>query len=432
MKKIFSGIQPTNVIHIGNYLGALKNWVALQDEGDAIYCIVDLHAITVPQEPEVLKEKILEVAALFIACGVDSDKATLFVQSSRPEHSELAWILNCYTSMGELNRMTQFKEKGNILPIEAINKELSQFINHDNSEHANMLGKIQNVLATTKSIPDSIEKAKLLAEELDVVLKLLLHLQKYNLEFVDRRASINSMKAKAEMSVSAGLFDYPVLMAADILLYQTTHVPVGEDQKQHIEITRDIAGRFNNKYACPDKGGSQTFTMPEPIIKQSTARIMGLDDPTKKMSKSSPNPSSYIALTDSPDTIKDKIKRAVTDSGSEIKADPSGQSPAETDPSDKSAVASKPAITNLLNIFSGMSGREVAEIEKEFAGKGYGEFKEALAEAIIAELAPIQDKFNSLMADKEHLRKILADGSAKIAPIAQQTLKDVKSKIGLG
>jgi len=339
MKKIFSGIQPTNVIHIGNYLGALKNWVALQDEGEAIYCIVDLHAITVPQEPEVLKEKILEVAALFIACGVDPEKATLFIQSSRPEHSELAWILNCYTYLGELKRMTQFKDKS---------------------------GENQD-------------------------------------------------------AVSAGLFDYPVLMAADILLYQTTHVPVGEDQKQHIEITRDIAGRFNNKYACPDKGGSETFTMPEPIIKQSTARIMGLDDPTKKMSKSSPNSSSYIALTDSPDTIKDKIKRAVTDSGSEIKADPS-----------TSLGASKPAITNLLNIFSGMSGREVAEIEKEFEGKGYGDFKEALAEAIIAELAPIQDKFNSLMADRDALRQILADGSAKIAPIAQKTLSDVKSKVGLG
>lgn len=333
MKKIFSGIQPTNVIHIGNYLGALKNWVSLQNEGEAIYCIVDLHAITVPQEPEILKEKILETAALFIACGVDPEKATLFVQSSRPEHAELAWILNCYTYLGELKRMTQFKDKS---------------------------GENQD-------------------------------------------------------SVSVGLFDYPVLMAADILLYQTTHVPVGEDQKQHIEITRDIAERFNNKYACPDKGGSQTFTMPEPIIKQSTARIMGLDDPTKKMSKSSPNSSSYIALTDTPDTIKDKIKRAVTDSGSEIKSGPE-----------------KPAITNLLNIFAGMTGREVPEIEKEFEGKGYGEFKSALAEAIIAELKLIQDKFNSLMADPNALRQILSDGSAKIAPLAQKTLSEVKSKVGLG
>jgi len=352
MKKIFSGIQPTNVIHIGNYLGALKNWVALQKDGidpesgsgrtECVFCIVDLHAITMPQDPKTLSEKILETAALFIACGVDPDKATLFIQSSRPEHSELAWILNCYTYLGELKRMTQFKDKS---------------------------GENQD-------------------------------------------------------SVSAGLFDYPVLMAADILLYQTTHVPVGEDQKQHIEITRDIAQRFNNKYG-------ETFTIPEPIIKKSTARIMALDDPTKKMSKSASSPASYIALTDSPEVIKDKIKRAVTDSGSEVKSG-----------------ADKPALTNLLNIFSGMTDREVAEIEKEFAGKGYGEFKSALAEAIITELKPIQDKFNALMADpstslprqssgqvgtgKDALRKILADGSAKIAPIAQKTLKDVKGKIGLG
>ena len=356
MKYIFSGIQPTNIIHIGNYLGALKNWVELQNDGEAIYCIVDLHAITMPQEPKTLQEKILETAALFIACGIDPEKAALFVQSSRPEHSELAWILNCHTYLGELKRMTQFKDKSG-----------------ENQDRA--------------CLPVGM--------------------------------------------VSAGLFDYPVLMAADILLYQTTHVPVGEDQKQHIEFTRDIAERFNNKYAPSASGGEKLFTMPEPIIKKSTARIMGLDDPTKKMSKSSPSPSSYIALTDSPEAIKDKIKRAVTDSGSEVKSGPE-----------------KPAITNLLNIFSGMSGREVAEIEKEFEGKGYGEFKSALAEAIIAELKPIQDKFNALMADpstslprqssgqvgtgKDALRKILSDGSAKIAPLAQKTLKDVKEKIGLG
>lgn len=333
MKRIFSGIQPTNVIHIGNYLGALKNWVALQDEGEAIYCIVDLHAITVPQDPKILKEKILETAALFIACGVDPDKATLFVQSSRSEHSELAWILNCFTGMGELKRMTQFKDKSG-----------------DNQDN-----------------------------------------------------------------VTAGLFDYPVLMASDILLYQTTHVPVGEDQKQHIEITRDIAQRINSKYGSSAQGESTVFTIPEPIIKQSTARIMALDDPTKKMSKSSPNPSSYIALTDTPEQIREKIKKATTDSGSEIKVDPD-----------------KPAITNLLRIFSGMSGREISDIEREFEGKGYGDFKNALAETIITELAPIQDKFNALMADKDALRKILDRGSEKIAPLAQETLNKVKEKVGLG
>jgi tryptophanyl-tRNA synthetase len=325
-KKIFSGIQPTNVLHIGNYLGALKNWVDLQDDGETIYCIVDLHAITVPQDPKTLSEKILETAALFIACGVDQNKATLFVQSSRPEHSELAWILNCHTGMGELKRMTQFKDKsGN---------------NQDN--------------------------------------------------------------------VSAGLFDYPVLMAADILLYSATHVPVGEDQKQHIEITRDIAERVNGKFG-------KIFTLPEPIIKRSTARIMALDDPTKKMSKSSPNSASYIALTDTPDAIRDKIKRAVTDSGSEVKAS-----------------ADKTAISNLLNIFAGMTGREVANIEKEFGGKGYGTFKEALAEAIISELQPIHERFKKLIEDKENLRNILKQGAEKLAPEAQEMLSKVKKSVGLG
>jgi len=367
-KRIFSGIQPTNIIHIGNYLGALKNWVDLQNEGDAIYCVVDLHAITVPQDPKVLSEKILETAALFIACGVDPDKATLFVQSSRPEHAELGWILNCHTYMGELSRMTQFKDK--TATIEKKYTEESEELLKKNGE--------------------------------DNELKKALVNQVYASRF-------------ASHSIPVGLFDYPVLMAADILLYQTTHVPVGEDQKQHIEITRDIAERMNNKYAVSASGGERLFTIPEPIIKKSTARIMGLDDPSKKMSKSAANPNNFIALTDDADTIREKIKRAVTDSGSEVKAG--------TD---------KPAITNLLNIFSGMTGREVAEIEQEFEDKGYGEFKSALAEAIITELKPIHEKFTELMSDKENLKKILADGSAKIAPLAQKTLDDVKSKVGLG
>lgn len=343
-KRIFSGIQPTNVIHIGNYLGALKNWVALQDDpstgsgqaAELIFCIVDLHAITVPQDPKVLSQKNLETAAMFIACGIDPEKSTLFIQSSRPEHSELAWILNCYTSIGELKRMTQFKDKS----------------------------------------------------------------------------------GSSQDSVSAGLFDYPVLMAADILLYQTTHVPVGEDQKQHVELTRDLAQRFNNKYSPfrhPGGGGMLVFTIPEPMIKKSTARIMALDDPTKKMSKSAASAANYIALTDDPDTIREKIKRAVTDSGSEVKSGPD-----------------KPAISNLLNIFAGMTGREVADIEKEFEGKNYGEFKGALAEAIISKLEPIHKKFTELMADPDHLRQILAKGSEKIAPLAQKTLADVKQKVGLG
>lgn len=324
-KVIFSGIQPTNIIHIGNYLGALKSWVGLQDKNETIFCVVDLHAITVPQDPETLRKKTLETAALFIACGVDPEKSSIFVQSSRAEHSELAWILNCFTYTGELRRMTQFKDKS----------------------------------------------------------------------------------GESQDSVSAGLFDYPVLMAADILLYQATHVPVGEDQKQHIEITRDIAQRLNNKYG-------ELFTIPEPIIQGNGARIMALDDASKKMSKSSPNPASFIALTDSPDTIREKVKRATTDSGSGVKAG-----------------ADKPEITNLLNIFSAITGREIAEIEQEFAGKGYGEFKSALAEAIVSELAPIQEKFNSLMQNPDELKRILEAGSQKVAKEAGETLARVKEKIGL-
>lgn len=356
--KIFSGIQPTNILHIGNYLGALKNWVDLQDDGQTIYCIVDLHAITVPQDPKTLSEKILETAALFIACGVDPNKATLFVQSSRPEHSELAWILNCHTGMGELKRMTQFKDKS-----KNIYSENSKFYNEQ------------------------------LAGEHDTY---------------DLKQKQTEILKTIETNVSVGLFDYPVLMAADILLYSATHVPVGEDQKQHIEITRDIAERVNGKFG-------KIFTLPEPIIKRSTARIMALDDPTKKMSKSSPNSASYIALTDTPDAIRDKIKRAVTDSGSEVKAS-----------------ADKTAISNLLNIFAGMTGREVANIEKEFGGKGYGTFKEALAEAIISELQPIHERFKKLIEDKENLRNILKQGAEKLAPEAQEMLSKVKKSVGLG
>jgi len=322
--KIFSGIQPTNIIHIGNYLGAIKLWGEMQDK-NPIFCIVDLHAITVPQDPKELKQNILKTAALYLACGIDPDKSTIFVQSDRPEHSELAWILNCHASMGELQRMTQFKEK-----------------------------------------------------------------------------------AEKQKNYSVGLFDYPTLMAADILLYQTTHVPVGEDQVQHIELTRNLAARINNKYG-------QVFTIPEPVISKSTARIMALDDPTKKMSKSASSPNNYIALTDDEKTIRDKIKRAVTDSGSEVKAG-----------------REKPALTNLINIFSAFSGKSQEEIEKEFAGKGYGEFKDALADVLVKALNPIQQKFNELMDKPDDLRQILDNGAKTLEPIAQETLKDVKNKIGLG
>lgn len=327
MKKVFSGIQPSGVIHLGNYLGAIKQWVKLQDEVDeSIFCIVDLHAITVPQDPRELKKNILSNAALYIASGIDPKRSTIFVQSHRPEHTELTWLLNCSAKMGELFRMTQFKDKS------GANQE----------------------------------------------------------------------------SVSVGLFDYPVLMAADILLYNTTHVPVGEDQKQHVELTRDLALRFNNKYG-------DTFTIPEPIIKKETARIMGLDEPTKKMSKSSLSPLNYIAITDDVETIRNKIKRAVTDSVGEVKA---GED--------------KPAITNLISIYSEISGQGVSDIENKFSGKGYGEFKDALAEELISHLSPIQKKYDELIRNEDELRHILAKGAEKLTPVAQKTLNNVKDKIGLG
>jgi len=325
--RVFSGIQPSGVLHIGNYLGAIKQWVELQNEADeAIFCVVDLHAITVLQDPKKLEENILSTAALFLAAGVNPEKSALFVQSTRPEHTELAWILNCYTKMGELNRMTQFKDKAG-----------------ENQE-----------------------------------------------------------------KVSVGLYDYPVLMAADILLYQATHVPVGDDQKQHIEITRDIAERVNSKYG-------KIFTVPEPVIGKSGARIMGLDDPAKKMCKSAESEYNYIALSDNADLIRKKIQKAVTDSGDEIK---SGEE--------------KPAMTNLLNIYSEISGKSVSDLEKEYTGKGYGEFKKELAEAMVEYLAPIQKRYDDIVSDKEGLKKILTAGSEKIAPTAQKTLSDIKKVIGLG
>lgn len=327
MKRIFSGIQPSGVIHIGNYLGAIKQWASLQNDVDeAIFCVVDLHAITIPQDPKELRKNILSTAALYIASGIDPEKSIIFVQSSRPEHAELAWILNCITNVGELSRMTQFKDKS----------------------------------------------AKF-----------------------------------SEQSIPVGLFDYPVLMAADILLYQTTHVPVGDDQKQHVELARDIAQRFNSRFG-------QTFVIPEPVIKETSARIMGLDDPTKKMSKSAASIYNYIALTDTPDLIKQKIKRAVTDSGNEIKAG-----------------KDKPAITNLLNIYSEISNKPVTALEKEFAGKSYGEFKERLADQLIEYIVPLQEKYDKIVKDEEGLIEVLEKGSERSGKIAQETLKKAKEKIGL-
>lgn len=324
--RLFSGIQPTGLIHIGNYFGAIKNWVALQDQYESIFCIVDLHAITVPQNAKKLKAKIREVAGLLLAAGIDPKKSTLFVQSHISSHSELAWILNCFLPMGWMERMTQFKEKA----------------------------------------------------------------------------------SKQKERISVGLFDYPALMAADILLYETAVVPVGEDQKQHVELTRDVAKRFNTIYG-------PVFKLPEPLIAKVGARIMSLKEPTKKMSKSDDQANGTIALTDSPDKIREKIMNATTDSLKEIKFD-----------------KKRPGIYNLLIIYELLTGQKRTEIEKRFEGKGYAEFKKELAEVMIENLKPLQSRYQELIAEPNYLDSILTQGANKVRPLAEKTLKIVKEKIGLG
>ncbi|MBI3973263.1 MAG: tryptophan--tRNA ligase [Chloroflexi bacterium] len=325
--RVLSGVQPSGNLHLGNYIGAIKRWVEHQERYDNFFCIVDLHAITVPQDPLELRRNTRELAAFYVAAGIDPHKSTVFVQSHVPAHAELGWILNCVTPMGWLERMTQFKDKAA--------KE------GDNRER-----------------------------------------------------------------ISAGLFDYPVLMAADILLYQAQYVPVGEDQKQHIEITRDIAERFNRLYG-------DTFVVPDPMIAETGARIMGLEDPTVKMSKSDPSPRQRIGVYDDPDTIRRNIMRATTDSLRDIRFD-----------------ESRPGINNLLTIYLTLSGDSRAQIEAHFAGKGYGDLKRELADLVIATLAPIQARARQLLSSGE-LEDVLAQGAAKAAPIANETLRHVMYAMGL-
>jgi tryptophanyl-tRNA synthetase len=325
-KRVFSGIQPTGNLHIGNYVGAMSQWVPMQTEFDCIYCIVDLHAITVPQEPNILKAKIREATGLLLAVGIDPKQTIVFVQSQVSAHAELAWILNCFTPMGWMQRMTQFKEK---------------------------------------------------SEEL-------------------------------KGQVSTGLFDYPALMAADILLYQTDVVPVGEDQKQHVELTRDIAQRFNSIYG-------PTLKLPEPLLREVGARIMGLDDPTKKMSKSEDNPGHAINLLDSPDTIRSKIMRATTDSGREVRFD-----------------ENRPGINNLLTIYQVLTGQSQDEIEGHFADKGYAVLKKELGEVVAEALRPLQSRYQKLVAEPSYLETLLAEGAARARPLAEKTLALVKERVGLG
>lgn len=325
MKRVFSGVQPTGNIHLGNYLGALKQFVELQDDNECIYCIVDLHSITVPQDPKELRKHILDVAALYLSIGVDPKKSTVFVQSDVSGHSELSWILTCSSYTGELSRMTQFKDK-----------------------------------------------------------------------------------SRGKESAPAGLFTYPILMAADILLYDTDIVPVGNDQKQHIEICRDIAIRVNNRF-------KDTFVIPDGRFLKEGARIMALDDPTKKMSKSAENIHSRISLLDEDSKIKKSIMRATTDSDGDIRFDPEN----------------KPGVSNLLNIYSALSGKSIDDIVADFAGCGYGDFKKELVEITKEALVPIKQNFNEIR-ETEELKQILRDGADRANTIAEKTMKRVKANFGLG
>ncbi len=321
-KTIFSGVQPSGQITLGNYLGALKNWTKLLDEYNCIFAVMDLHSITVRQNPEELRERSLKLLAQYIACGLSPEKCTHFIQSHVPAHAQLSWVLGCYTYMGELNRMTQFKEKS--------------------QRHAD--------------------------------------------------------------NINAGLYTYPVLMAADILLYNADLVPVGHDQKQHLEMARDIAERFNGIYG-------DTFTVPDPFIAKMGARIMDLSDPTKKMSKS--EPAGSISLLEDENVILKKIKRAVTDSLGIVKYE-----------------EGRHGINNLLSIYCAVTGKTVETAEKEFDGKGYGDFKKAVAEVVIDELRPVQQRYNELIENKDYLDGIIKDGAAKANEIAQKTIKDVYEKVG--
>lgn len=325
-QRVFSGIQPTGELHIGRYLGAVRHWAAQQDEYDSIFCVVDLHAITVPQDPALLKGRIREFAGVLIASGIDPEKSIIFVQSHLPAHAELAWILNCFIPMGWMQRMTQFKEKA----------------------------------------------------------------------------------VKQKEQVSVGLFDYPSLMAADILLYDTDVVPVGEDQKQHVEMARDAAQRFNHIYG-------DTFKLPEPVIASSGARIMGLDDPTKKMSGSEGGAGHSINVLDAPDDIRAKIMKATTDSLREIRFD-----------------ENRPGICNLLTIYQGFTDLPEAEIEARYEGKGYGDLKKELAEVVVEGLRPLQERYRELTGDPGHIDSILKAGAAKARPLAEKKLAQVQKVIGLG
>lgn len=334
---VFSGVQPSGELSLGNYLGALRNWVKMQEEYECLFCIVDLHAITVRQDPEALRKATLDTLAIYLACGIDPEKSTIFIQSHVPEHSQLAWILNCYTYFGEMGRMTQFKDKS----------------------------------------------------------------------------------ARYEENVNVGLFTYPVLMAADILLYQANQVPVGDDQKQHLEITRDIANRFNALYGKKDAEGNviqPIFAVPEVFIAKTGARIMSLLEPTKKMSKSDDNRNNVIGLLEDPKSVEKKIKRAMTD----------GDEP----PVVRYDVQNKPGVSNLLDILASVTGKTIPELEAEFEGKMYGHLKGAVAEEVSAMLSHLQERYHHFRNNEALLEKIYREGAEKARVRAKATLAEVYKVVG--
>jgi tryptophanyl-tRNA synthetase len=386
-QRLFSGIQPSGNLHIGNYLGAIRQWILLQDEYEAFFSVVDLHAITVPQDPAELRQKTLEIVKIYLAAGIDPSKATLFVQSQVAEHTELMWILNTITKNGDLTKMTQFKSKSGFQ------------IGFDDFEE-----QLKN-LSNPGMLRDSFAQAEIQgSESLDVnsfqrglstLAESLLR------DFSEIKLRFNS--------VGVGLFDYPVLMAADILLYDTAVVPVGEDQVQHVELTRTLARRFNDRF--PGRAGGETFTVPEPRVMKEGARIMGLDDPTKKMSKSAASIYNYIALQDDPELARKKIMKAVTDSGSEI---------AYQD--------SKPALKNLINIYSLLGDESPESIVARYAGKGYVDFKRDLADVVAVFLTEFQAKLAAI-SDDEALR-VLHEGAERARAVASAKMKDVREKVG--
>ncbi len=372
-KRLFSAVQPSGNLHLGNYLGAIKQWVTLQEDYEAIFCVVDLHAITVPQDPATLRKKTLEIVKMYLAAGINPEKCTLFVQSQVEEHTELAWVLNTISKNGDLTKMTQFKDKSG-MDFERIEAELKAALVDIAYESSGVPGRTKDdfrilVMKSGKNIIDIFQTMK----------------EDFN-------------------SVGTGLFDYPVLMAADILLYDTTVVPVGKDQMQHIELARTLARRFNERFG-------ETFVVPEGKLSTEGALIMGLDDPSKKMSKSAESVYNSIALTDDAETVRKKIKKAVTDSGSEIVY------------SDE-----KPALQNLINIYTLLSGKTKEDVQTMYQDKGYGDFKNDLAEVVVNFLAPFQERLKNI-SDEEVL-EILKAGADKAKRIAEQKMLAVRKNVG--